>query len=136
MNSLTTDSRLLLGASWYPEMWPPSAWADDVAKMAELGFNIVRLFEFAWHRMEPEEGRYDLDWARQVMDLCHRHGIAVMVGTPTAAPPAWLTSRYPDVLRVNLKQFPEITYVKIYDQNGQTADPDGLSDSIPACLEP
>jgi len=101
MSRLTTDSRLLLGASWYPEMWPRAAWTDDVAKMAELGFNIVRLFEFAWHRLEPEEGKYDLEWARQVMDLCHRHGIAVMVGTPSAAPPAWLTSRYPDVLRVN-----------------------------------
>jgi len=36
----------------------------------------------------------------------------------------------------NLKQFSEIQYVKIYDENGNTETPDGLSDSIPACLEP
>ena len=41
-----------------------------------------------------------------------------------------------DVLRVNLKQFPAIQYVKIYDRNGNTQAPDGQSDSIPACLEP
>ncbi len=96
-----SDDVLRIGASWYPECWPEDTWADDVARMRELGFNIVRLFEFAWHRLEPEEGEYDFDWALKVMDLCHQAGIAVMVGTPTAAPPAWLTSTYPDVLRVD-----------------------------------
>ena len=41
-----------------------------------------------------------------------------------------------DVLNVNLKQFDDIQFVKIYDQNGETQDPEGYSDSIPACLEP
>ncbi len=36
----------------------------------------------------------------------------------------------------NLTQFPEIQYVKIYDENGQTGDPSGVGNSIPACLEP
>ena len=35
-----------------------------------------------------------------------------------------------------LKQFPSVTWVKIYDQNGQTETPTGQSDSIPAGLEP
>jgi Fe-S cluster biogenesis protein NfuA len=39
-------------------------------------------------------------------------------------------------LMQSLKQFGEIQFVKIYDQNGQTAFPDGPQDSIPACLEP
>lgn len=41
-----------------------------------------------------------------------------------------------DILTYNLKQFPEVEYVKIYDQNGITQDPFGLSDSAPMCLEP
>jgi hypothetical protein len=41
-----------------------------------------------------------------------------------------------DILSYNLKQFPEIEYVKIYDQNGITKDPFGVSDSVPMCLEP
>ena len=41
-----------------------------------------------------------------------------------------------DLIILNLKQFPEIRFVKIYDENGTTRNPDGLSDSIPACLEP
>ena len=35
-----------------------------------------------------------------------------------------------------LKQFPTVTWVKIYDQNGQTETPTGQSDSIPTGLEP
>ena len=94
------DTQVHLGASWYPEMWPEEEWPRDVARMKEIGFTMVRMFEFAWHRFEPEEGRYDFDWAVKVMDLCAEAGIAVMVGTPTAAPPAWLTEKYPEVLRV------------------------------------
>jgi hypothetical protein len=41
-----------------------------------------------------------------------------------------------DLLILNLKQFPEIQFVKIYDENGETQNPGGLSDSIPACLQP
>lgn len=35
-----------------------------------------------------------------------------------------------------LKQFPTVSYVKIYDPDGHTASPDGPSDSIPAGLNP
>jgi beta-galactosidase GanA len=90
-----------IGASWYPEMWPESQWLRDVEGMRELNFNIVRLFEFAWHRFEPSDGVFDFDWARRILDLCNAAGISVMVGTPTAAPPAWLTSAHPDTLRVD-----------------------------------
>ena len=41
-----------------------------------------------------------------------------------------------DLLTYNLKQFPEIRFVKVYDENGITQNPTGLSDSIPACLQP
>jgi hypothetical protein len=39
-------------------------------------------------------------------------------------------------ISVNLKQLNSISYVKIYDQNGETEAPEGLSDSIPVSLEP
>jgi len=97
----TRDQRLLIGASWYPELWPETEWVRDVERMRELGFTIVRLFEFAWHRFEPRPGEFDVAWALQVMDHCHDAGIAVMIGTPTAAPPAWLTSDHPDVLHTH-----------------------------------
>lgn len=97
---------ILIGASWYPEMWDATEWPKDAQRMQELGFRIVRLFEFAWKRMEPSEGCFDFDWALEVLDICHAHGIKVMIGTPTAAPPAWLTETYPEVLQVDLEGRP------------------------------
>lgn len=41
-----------------------------------------------------------------------------------------------NLIVVNLRQFPEIQWVKIYDENGETETPDGQSSSIPFCLEP
>jgi hypothetical protein len=36
----------------------------------------------------------------------------------------------------NLAQFPEIRWIKIFDENGQTETPGGQTSSIPICLEP
>ncbi len=97
-DEVAADSQLHYGASWYPEMWPASEWPEDVAKMKEVGFTLVRVFEFAWKRFEPSENEWEFAWAREVLDLLHEAGIQAMIGTPTAAPPAWLTTAYPEVL--------------------------------------
>jgi beta-galactosidase len=99
--ALATDTALHIGASWYPELWPEAEWERDVLRMRELGFTIVRSFEFAWYRCEPSPGAFDFAWIRRAMDICYRHGVRVIVGTPTAAPPAWLTSAHPDVLKTH-----------------------------------
>jgi hypothetical protein len=63
------------------------------------------------------------------------NGIAriYLTGRCEAGEPAYNIA---DILSYNLKQFPEIEYVKIYDENGITKDPFGVSDSVPMCLEP
>ncbi|HEX8758349.1 MAG TPA: beta-galactosidase [Steroidobacteraceae bacterium] len=96
----TALGRLWLGAAWYPEQWPQSAWDRDLSLMQAAGINVVRVGEFAWSRLEPAEGRYDFDRLAHAIRMAEQHHIAVVIGTPTDAPPAWLTSRYPQVLRV------------------------------------
>jgi beta-galactosidase len=90
---------LLLGTAWYPEQWPESRWEADLALMQQAGVHMVRVGEFAWSRMEPEEGHYDLDWLDRAISAAGKHGIYTVIGTPTAAPPAWLTQKYPETLR-------------------------------------
>jgi beta-galactosidase len=68
--------------------------------MQEAGIHIVRVGEFAWSRMEPSEGRYDLDWLDRAVTAAAKHGIYTVLGTPSAAPPAWLTQKYPETLKV------------------------------------
>ncbi len=90
---------MMLGAAWYPEQWPESRWDADLALMEAAHINFVRVGEFAWSTMEPKEGDYQLDWLERAVRLAEKHHIAVVLGTPSAAPPAWLTQRYPETLR-------------------------------------
>jgi beta-galactosidase len=90
---------LKLGAAWYPEQWPESRWDADLTLMEQAHLHWVRVGEFAWSRMEPSEGVYDLDWLARAINLAAKHHIEVVLGTPSAAPPAWLTQKYPETLR-------------------------------------
>jgi len=87
------------GASWYPEQWPESEWPRDLQLMREARMNVVRMAEFAWSRMEPREGEYDFGWLDRAIALAREMGLSVVLGTPTATPPAWLTTQYPDTLQ-------------------------------------
>ncbi len=91
---------VLLGTAWYPEQWPESQWESDLALMQRAGIRMVRVGEFAWSKMEPDEGQYDLEWLDRAVAAAAKHDIYTVIGTPTAAPPAWLTQKYPETLRV------------------------------------
>lgn len=92
---------VLLGTDWYPEQWPESRWEEDLRLMQAANIKVVRVAEFAWSRMEPSEGHYEFDWLERAIALAAKHNIVSVLGTPTAAPPAWLTSKYPDTLRID-----------------------------------
>nr|WP_154893205.1 beta-galactosidase [Paenibacillus xylanexedens] len=92
---------LKLGVCYYPEHWNEQLWEDDFRRMQEMNITVIRMAEFAWSIMEPEEDRFDFSFFGRVMDLAHQYGLSVILGTPTATPPAWLTEKYPEVLNAN-----------------------------------
>lgn len=92
---------VLLGVDYYPDQTQESLWEEDARMMADTGFTNVRIAEFAWALMEPAEGKFDFAWLHRAIEILHKHGIQVMLGTPSAAPPPWLTSKYPEVLLVD-----------------------------------
>jgi beta-galactosidase len=89
-----------LGAAYYPEQWPRERWRIDAELMAEAGLSLVRVGEFAWALLEPEEGRFDFDWLDEALSILAGAGLEIVLGTPTAAPPAWLIERHPEILPV------------------------------------
>jgi beta-galactosidase len=88
----------VLGTAWYPEHWDEARWEQDLSLMQAAGINMVRVAEFAWSTMEPQEGQFNFGWLDRAIELAGKHGIKVVVGTPTAAPPAWMTQKYPETL--------------------------------------
>lgn len=69
--------------------------------MKEANLSVARLAEFAWSTMELAEGEFRFDWLEQAIEMLADAGIVTVLGTPTAAPPAWLVQKYPDTLAVD-----------------------------------
>lgn len=88
------------GVDYYPEHWPEERWEVDARLMAEAGFNLVRLAEFAWSRLEPRPGQFDFNWLDRALDILSAQGIRAVLGTPTASPPPWLMTNHPEAYRV------------------------------------
>lgn len=94
-------NRLTMGVCYYPEHWKKELWENDLERMLDVGISVIRIAEFAWNKLEPEEGKFTVDFFDEFLDLCHQKGMKVIFGTPTATPPAWLTEKYPEVLNCN-----------------------------------
>jgi len=86
------------GVSWYPEHRAESTWDADLKLIRDGGFTFVRVGEFSWARLEPSEGKFDFSWLDRAIARAKAFGLQVIIGTPTAGPPAWLTTKYPEVL--------------------------------------
>ncbi len=89
---------MMLGVDYYPEQWDESLLEKDLDRIVVLGCDTVRIGEFGWHIMEREEGAYDFSFFDKVIEKAKERGLKVIMGTPTAAAPAWLIRNYPDVL--------------------------------------
>lgn len=85
------------GVDYYPEQWDSSLLTSDLDNIVELGCNVIRIGEFAWHKMEPVEGEYDFSYFDTVIALAKTRGLRVIMGTPTAAIPAWLAKKQPRI---------------------------------------
>lgn len=83
------------GYSFYPEH---CADYDEIEKDFKLikdsGANIVRMAEFAWDLLEPEEGHFEFDLLERVINDLGKMGVMTVLSTPTACPPAWLATGY------------------------------------------
>ena len=82
---------MYVGVDYYPEQTDRALWDEDVRLMKELGVNVIRMAEFAWTMMEPADGEFDFSFWDEVVDTFGKD-FDVILGTPTATPPAWLIS--------------------------------------------
>lgn len=93
--------KFLFGSCYYPEHWDAATRQDDARRMAAAGFNTVRMTDFAWDLLEPEEGRYNFALFDATIATLAEHGIRTILCTPTAGAPVWLTEKHPETLRVD-----------------------------------
>jgi beta-galactosidase len=92
------EAKLLYGAAYYDEYMPCERLDKDMEMLKAAGMNVIRIAESTWATMEPEEGVYHFKHIDRVLDACEKNQIAVIIGTPTYAVPAWMAKKYPDVM--------------------------------------
>ncbi|MCJ7552081.1 MAG: beta-galactosidase, partial [Anaerolineae bacterium] len=93
--------RFYYGATYYPEHWSAADRELDAERMAQAGFNCVRMGEFAWDAMEPQEGTHRFGFFDETIARLGEKGISTILCTPTATPPRWMSVAHPEILRVN-----------------------------------
>jgi beta-galactosidase len=97
------ETCMKIGVAYYPEYWPQERWPQDARMMREMGIDVVRVGEFAWSRLEPRRLVYDMEWLGRALDVLAAEGLAVILCTPTAAPPSWLFDRHPSMVPVDFE---------------------------------
>jgi len=94
---------MTIGVYYYPEQWPATDWGRDLANIKKLGFEFTHFAEFAWTYIEPSENNFDFAWLDSAIALAQKAGLRVILCTPTAAPPAWMGEKYPEIYLVDEK---------------------------------
>jgi len=110
---------MILGAAYYPEHWDQPLWEEDIIRMKEYGLNLLRIGDFAWSKLEPREDVYHIEYFDNFLQLCKKHQIDVIFCTPTAAPPMWLTEKYPEALNCDMEGKPYYGPRRHYNYNSK-----------------
>ena len=90
--------KLLFGAAYYDEYLPCDRIETDMEMMEKAHINVIRIAESTWSTWEPREGVFDFTRLHRMLQASARHGISVIIGTPTYAIPSWLAAKYPDII--------------------------------------
>jgi beta-galactosidase len=98
---LASLSKAPFGGDWNPEQWDAETVREDIRLFGEAGIDLVTVNVFGWTKDQPEESRYDFAWLDEIIHLAKAAGINVCLATGTAAHPAWMAKKYPDILRTD-----------------------------------
>ncbi|CAN5494644.1 hypothetical protein BH09PLA1_BH09PLA1_29180 [soil metagenome] len=90
-----------IGTYYYPEQWPREQWQRDFDNIAAMGLSIVHMAEFAWFTMEPKPGEFHFDWLDECVEMARQRSLDVILCTPTAAPPIWLSTDSPETMPID-----------------------------------
>lgn len=98
----TSYKHFLHGGDYNPDQWQnyPDILREDMRLMKLANCNSMTIGIFAWTALEPEEGKYDFTFLDKAMDDVYANGGRVILATPSAARPAWMAQKYPEVMRV------------------------------------
>lgn len=93
--------KIWYGGDYNPEQWDNKIWDEDIRLFKLADIDVATLNVFSWALNQPSEATYNFAHLDETIDRLYNNGIYVCLATSTAAHPAWMARKYPDVLRVD-----------------------------------
>ena len=91
--------KMLYGGDYNPEQWDEVVWEEDMRMFRLAGIDCVTLNVFSWAALQSDEVTYHFERLDKIMELVRKNNLKVVMATSTAAHPAWMAKKYPEVLR-------------------------------------
>lgn len=98
---MTKLSRFLYGGDYNPDQWPEESWLKDIHVFKQADINSATINIFSWGLLEPSEGQYNFSKLDKIVKELSDADFDIVMGTSTAAMPAWMFKKYPDIARVD-----------------------------------
>lgn len=93
-------TKILYGGDYNPEQWGKDVWAEDMRILPLADIDILTLNVFSWALIQKDDETYDFSLLDEIIENVTAHGFKICLATSTAAHPAWMARKYPDILRV------------------------------------
>lgn len=92
-------NKIAYGGDYNPEQWDEATWAEDMRLFKLADIDTVTLNVFSWAALQPSENEYNFEKLDRIMEMVKQNGLKVVLATSTAAHPAWMAKKYPEILR-------------------------------------
>ena len=93
--------RILYGGDYNPNQWPKEIWQQDMTYFKDAHINSATINVFSWAKIQPAEDTYYFDELDEIVEMLSKEGYDIVMATSTAAMPAWMFKKYPEVARTD-----------------------------------
>ncbi len=93
--------RILYGGDYNPNQWPKEIWDEDMRIFKNAHINSATINVFSWAKIQPSEEEYNFAQLDEIVDMLSEENYDIVLATSTAALPAWMVKKYPEVARTD-----------------------------------
>lgn len=94
-------TRILYGGDYNPNQWSREVWNEDMRMFKNAHINSATINVFSWSKIQPAEEIYDFSELDEIVEMLSKENYDIVLATSTAALPAWMVKRYPEVARTD-----------------------------------
>ena len=95
--------KILYGGDYNPNQWEKEIWKEDMEYFRRAHINSATINVFSWAKLQPSEETYDFSELDEIVEMLGKEDSRIVLATSTAAMPAWMVKRYPEVARTDFE---------------------------------